>query len=169
MTAFASWIARGRTALVAASAVLVTTLPLPTPTGAGAEPVCRTDADCKLVYDSCDCEAVPASSSGRAPSSTKVCVVNRCTLEGTEAACHDGGCVKRTPLRSAGTCRTDGDCKLLYSSCSCEAVPASDPRDLLPSEVDCAANRCRVEHTRAVCSGSACSTQTTPDDSPTGR
>lgn len=66
--------------------------------------------------------------------------------------------------RAAAPCREDGDCKLIYSSCLCEAVPASDSRVSLPSEVDCAANRCRVEHTRAVCRSGECAKESDPVD-----
>lgn len=53
-------------------------------------------------------------------------------------------------------CGTDADCKLIYSSCSCVAVPVDDPRTFLPSNVDCAVNRCRAEHIRATCVGQVC-------------
>jgi hypothetical protein len=58
--------------------------------------------------------------------------------------------------RGADPCKVDADCKLLYDSCGCEAVSASDPRKALPSEVDCAVNRCRVENARAACVGGEC-------------
>ena len=53
-------------------------------------------------------------------------------------------------------CERDAGCKLIFSSCLCEAVPAGDPRRSLPSEVDCAVNRCGVEKTRAVCDDGEC-------------
>ncbi len=54
------------------------------------------------------------------------------------------------------SCRVDSDCKLIYSSCSCVAVPVHDPRNFLPANVDCAANRCRTEHVRATCVNQVC-------------
>jgi len=55
-------------------------------------------------------------------------------------------------------CRKDADCRLIYSSCTCEAVSASDPRKDLDNDhgIDCHHNVCRSEHARAVCNAGVC-------------
>lgn len=53
-------------------------------------------------------------------------------------------------------CRTDADCKLIYSSCSCVAVPEQDPRTFLPANIDCAVNRCRMEKIVPTCISQVC-------------
>jgi hypothetical protein len=59
---------------------------------------------------------------------------------------------------TGATCGQDSDCKLIYSSCGCEAVPVSDARERLDSDrgVDCHHNVCRSQHARAVCSSGVC-------------
>lgn len=65
---------------------------------------------------------------------------------------------------SPAGCRSDADCKLIYSSCSCVAVPVSDPRTFLPSNVECPVNVCRIEGISATCEEHVCQ----PDSRPKG-
>ncbi|HMM66351.1 MAG TPA: hypothetical protein PKC03_05365 [Dokdonella sp.] len=65
-----------------------------------------------------------------------------------------GTAVAQEPVEAG--CSIDADCKLIYSSCSCVAVPVSDPRVFLPANVDCAVNRCRAEHVRPSCVSHVC-------------
>lgn len=71
--------------------------------------------------------------------------------------------VLRSQINSA-SCTADADCKLIYSSCDCEAVPASDPRTELPSTTMCVQNNCTnsVRTAKAVCVQNRCARRLTP-------
>jgi hypothetical protein len=55
-------------------------------------------------------------------------------------------------------CRSDADCKLIYSSCTCEAAPSDDARTVLGNDhgIDCHHNACRAANARAVCDSGRC-------------
>jgi hypothetical protein len=55
-------------------------------------------------------------------------------------------------------CRSDSDCKLIYSSCTCEAVGKSDAREYLDNDhgIACNHNICRSENAKAVCDAGLC-------------
>lgn len=71
-----------------------------------------------------------------------------------------------TELASAGnvetpmlaTCRHDSDCKLIYSSCTCETAGIADPRNHLDDYhgMECHHNVCRSEKAKAVCDAGIC-------------
>ena len=60
---------------------------------------CTVDADCKLIYSSCDCQAVPvtdprASLDPCLYDGGDVCAYNSCEGDGVQAACRDGLCTE---------------------------------------------------------------------------
>ncbi len=72
-------------------------------------PECATDADCRLVYSSCSCQAVPAASPQTSLDEClydggAFCGVNNCE-SGVRAVCATGLCVESF---SCGDCRTTG-------------------------------------------------------------
>lgn len=57
---------------------------------------CGVDSDCKLIYDSCDCEAVNTKNTQTyLPSHKYVCEVNNCTTYNTTAVCENNQCIKK--------------------------------------------------------------------------
>jgi hypothetical protein len=64
---------------------------------------CREDRDCKLIYSSCSCAAVPVTAQGRTLESNAVCVVNRCTYEHVEPVCIAGACSEKKPSDDHGS------------------------------------------------------------------
>ena len=52
-------------------------------------------------------------------------------------------------IEPVGQCTQDSDCKLIYSGCSCEAVPNSDPRTYLESDLVCIRNDCTAPTEKA--------------------
>lgn len=69
-----------------------------------------------------------------------------------------------TPPQTAAACTADADCKILYSNCSCEAVPITDPRTEIKSDIVCIQNSCRNEAqiATAVCENQACTVRIRP-------
>lgn len=62
-----------------------------------------------------------------------------------------GGC------QAKNTCTSDSDCKLIYSGCTCKAVPVSDPRmTFSDGTLQCFVNGCHHENVTAVCRDSVC-------------
>lgn len=53
-------------------------------------------------------------------------------------------------------CLSDTDCKLIYSSCDCEAVSVNDKRDYLKEEKVCVLNYCHLKKVKAVCLNFQC-------------
>ena len=61
---------------------------------------CEKDTDCKLIYSSCDCEAVNINdirhhSIGDSPT----CFVNSCKMLNIQAVCIKNRCVKSLPRK----------------------------------------------------------------------
>ena len=53
-------------------------------------------------------------------------------------------------------CAADGDCKIIYSNCGCEAVVALDSRESLVSHNVCVWNDCYGKNVFAVCANRTC-------------
>ena len=72
------------------------------------------------------------------------------------------------PQTNNASCTTDANCKLIYSSCDCEAVSVRDPRTELPSTIMCIQNNCTngQQAARAVCENRICRVKTTNSPSP---
>ena len=73
--------------------------PLPNPS-----PECSMDSDCRLIYSSCSCAAVPINMEDqkaleRLPARDKnvMCFVNSCSLEHAKAICLRGSCHVKFP------------------------------------------------------------------------
>ena len=106
---------------------------------------CRSHAQCDTPLEACDLGM------GR-------CVPNLClSVFCSEGACDPvEGCVRETDL-----CEDDEDCRLLHSSCTCDAVGASDPREELDQCYlggcdSCDENHCETELIVAACTGGQC-------------
>ena len=66
---------------------------------------------------------------------------------------------KQPETLSTLECTSNSDCKLIYSSCDCKAVPANDPRkNILHSETDvsCRQNSCSTTKVTAICKDNKC-------------
>ncbi|OIP28880.1 MAG: hypothetical protein AUK47_28895 [Deltaproteobacteria bacterium CG2_30_63_29] len=93
---------------------------------------CSADLGCAAGLETCDL--------GLGRCVTDVCLSAHCSDTWQPGACDSIlGCVDG--------CLADTDCKLLYSSCGCQAAPLSDPRTeltgcALGACVDCFANQC---------------------------
>lgn len=60
-------------------------------------------------------------------------------------------------IEPVAQCTQDSDCKLLYSSCDCEAVPVSDSRTYLEVDEICKRNECTAPtEKKAVCLNNRC-------------
>ena len=106
---------------------------------------CRSNAQCDTPLEVCELGL------GR-------CVINMCA----SVFCDDGvcdpveGCAPETDA-----CEDDSDCKLIFSSCTCDAVGTSDPRDQLDlchlggCDV-CDHNHCASEFIEAACVRGRC-------------
>jgi len=54
-------------------------------------------------------------------------------------------------------CEKDSDCKLIYSGCTCEAVPVTDPRESLDDNGKiCIWNDCLGRDAYAACENNVC-------------
>lgn len=108
--------------------------------------LCSQEADCAGVLETCDL--------GLGQCVTNVCLSTHCADTWQPGTCDPiQGCVDG--------CTSDTDCKLLYNSCGCQAVPSSDPRTQLTacalgSCVDCLANRCDQAGLKAACVQGVC-------------
>ena len=60
--------------------------------------------------------------------------------------------------QSTFECTKNSDCKLIYSSCGCQAVPLTDTRTFLESDITCIRNGCdgRTGIVTAICENSKC-------------
>lgn len=109
---------------------------------------CRTDGDCGGTFEVCH-------------AGLSACIVDRCTSASCGGGWLGGPCDALRGCVHPGECATDADCKLLYSSCSCVAVPRSDPRTTLDSCAydgcaECAENSCGGDGVGARCEASVC-------------
>lgn len=68
--------------------------------------------------------------------------------------------------RVTESCRQDSDCKLIYSSCACAAVRATDARGNLDDDhgIECAQNVCRTQKAIAICSAGMCAREPASND-----
>jgi hypothetical protein len=57
---------------------------------------CMSDSDCKLIYNSCSCEAVSVNYPGVDLESLVDCFMNECSFNNVTAGCDNKRCVKRT-------------------------------------------------------------------------
>jgi len=113
---------------------------------------CMSDSDCKLIYNSCSCEAVLASDSRTVLEPTdRYCDVNDCINQGTRAVCSQNRCVKRNDAYSVlgKYCETDSGCKIDYchpNSCITNASEDTQgtcaPPLNLAQECACIVNQC---------------------------
>ena len=88
---------------------------------------CQNDSDCKLIYSSCDCAAVPNTDLRKRLPSDKLCDLNRCTKDVT-AQCKSGKCLVRDnvyPQQNEASssdkfyCEKDSDCVVSAGSSCC--------------------------------------------------
>lgn len=56
-----------------------------------------------------------------------------------------------SPRETNNECRQDSECKLIYSSCNCQATLSVDPRTSYKEEIDCIQNSCAATKTKANC------------------
>ena len=106
---------------------------------------CRSDAQCDTPLEVCELGL------GR-------CVPNMCSSVfcGEEACDSAEGCAPETD-----SCDDDDDCRLIYSSCTCDAIGVSDPREALDECFlggcdECEQNHCEIEHIEAACVRGRC-------------
>ncbi|MBN1770988.1 MAG: hypothetical protein JXB32_07005 [Deltaproteobacteria bacterium] len=118
---------------------------------------CSDEPPCELVGEgSCTCDAPCAD-----PGMTCETGLGRCVRDFCSIADCIGPCDPLRGCLSGPECATSDDCRLIYSGCSCQAVPASDPRDRLDDcDYDggmlCYANHCEIDGVQAACVSGLC-------------
>lgn len=111
-------------------------------------PACGSDTDCDWGFEAC----YPGIGA---------CVANRCASASCGSGWIGGPCHTLRGCVDPGECDSDDDCRLLFSPCSCVAVPTTDPRDTLdPCLYDgcaeCDGNTCAIVGVEAVCRSGVC-------------
>jgi len=127
----------------------------------GCQPCECEEAPCTRIGEGyCTCDAPCGEPGAVCEVGLGRCVDDLCSV----ADCAPGttcdqlrGCVPEE-------CLSSEDCKLLYSTCGCQAVPATDTRDSLdPCDFDggevCSYNSCEVDGVRATCLSGLCTEQ----------
>ena len=56
---------------------------------------CMGDADCRLIYHSCDCEAIPLNDMrDYIEGISNWCIINTCARDEIKAICRDSKCIR---------------------------------------------------------------------------
>lgn len=123
----------------------------------GCQPCECAEAPCETVGEGyCTCDAIGCDTASVCEVGLGRCVRHFCAVADCAGPCDNlRGCLE------GPECSGPDDCKLIYSNCSCQAVPASDPRDRLDDcEYDggaaCDSNTCLVDGVQAVCRDGLC-------------
>jgi len=68
-------------------------------------PECNKDSDCKLIYSSCDCEAVSAYDARDFwnEGTGVICKINGCASKNTTSVCYKNKCTRNDLFASAST------------------------------------------------------------------
>jgi len=122
----------------------------------GCQPCECAPAPCETVGEGyCTCDVACAGELAVCEAGLGRCIQDICALIDCALPCD--------PLRGCEPteCSIDTDCRLIYSSCSCQAVATTDPRTSLdPCEYEggavCAFNSCEGDGVSAVCRGGLC-------------
>ncbi len=123
------------------------------PVGSGP---CRSDEDCSAEIEVCEI--------GLGRCIRDRCLASFCSGDWTRGPCDPlVGCLDEVPR-----CTDDDECRLIYSSCACQAVHVDDPRrELDECDYDgcatCGINACEGERVVAVCDDGRC-TERRPGD-----
>lgn len=122
----------------------------------GCQPCECAPRPCERVGEGyCTCDALCGGVSQLCEAGLGRCIEDICAIMDCVSLCDPlRGCVERE-------CGAPEDCKLIYSTCGCQAVAATDPRtELDPCLYDggetCAANVCEVDGVLADCRGGLC-------------
>jgi hypothetical protein len=126
------------------------------PSRNGCQPCACNPPECEMVGEGyCTCDAGCGEPGLLCEVGLGRCIRDRCATLDCLVTCDPlRGCV-------AHDCTTAADCKLIYSSCSCQAVPATDPRTsldpcLYDGNAECRSNSCIVDGVLADCRGNLC-------------
>ena len=127
----------------------------------GCQPCACAEPPCERFGEGyCTCDAPCGDPGAVCEAGLGRCIPDFCSV----ADCGPGFTCDQLRGCVPGECSEDSGCRLIYSSCGCQAVVAGDPREILdPCDYDggesCAHNSCDVDGVLAVCRWGLCTEQ----------